>query len=172
MSKEHSRRRNLCSPAYWTSIKKNKLVKFYIWSILLLDADTWTLESNDMWCWRGIEKVSWTDRVKNEVVLIRHGGKEYPTYTTRIGHILHRNSLLRLVFEGTIEGTWRRGRRHKPLLDETRKTKSYWEMKRTQFSRSYGLVVRYNTKWMTERMNERENQYKTISRCNVITLQS
>jgi isoprenylcysteine carboxyl methyltransferase (ICMT) family protein YpbQ len=61
--------------------------------------------------------------VKNEVVLRRLGGKEYPRYNTRIGHILHRNYLLELVFEGTIEGTGRRGRRHKPLLDETRKRK-------------------------------------------------
>jgi isoprenylcysteine carboxyl methyltransferase (ICMT) family protein YpbQ len=61
--------------------------------------------------------------VKNEEVLRRVGGKEYPTCNTQIGHILHRNCLLKLVFEGTIEGTGRRGRRRKPLLDETRKCK-------------------------------------------------
>lgn len=85
--------------------------------------DTSDLESIETWCWRRIEKVSWTDRVKNEVVLLRLGGKEYPTYNTRIGHSLHRNCLLKLVFEGSTEGTGRRERRHKPLLDETRKWK-------------------------------------------------
>jgi hypothetical protein len=56
---------------------RNKLVKCYIWSIALCGAETWTLgkvdrkylESFDMWCWRRMEKISWTDRVRNEEVL-------------------------------------------------------------------------------------------------------
>jgi hypothetical protein len=51
-----------------------KLVKCYIWSIALHGAETWTLrkvdqkylESFEMWCWRRIEKISWTVRVKDE----------------------------------------------------------------------------------------------------------
>jgi hypothetical protein len=54
---------------------RKKLVKCYIWSI----AETWMLwavdqkhlESFEMWCWRRIKKISWTDRVRNEVVLLR-----------------------------------------------------------------------------------------------------
>ena len=41
------------------------------------------LESFEMWCWRIMEKISWTDRVRNEEVLQRvkesQGGEEYPT---------------------------------------------------------------------------------------------
>jgi len=56
---------------------KKKLVKCYIWSIALYDAETWTLrtvdqkhlESFEMWCWRRMEKFSWTDHVRNEEVL-------------------------------------------------------------------------------------------------------
>ena len=33
------------------------------------------LGSFEMWCARRIEKISWTDRVKNEVVCILHGVK-------------------------------------------------------------------------------------------------
>jgi hypothetical protein len=29
------------------------------------------MESFEMWCWRNIEKISWTDRVRNEEVLPR-----------------------------------------------------------------------------------------------------
>jgi len=29
------------------------------------------MESFEMWCWRRIEKVIWTDRMRNEVVLQR-----------------------------------------------------------------------------------------------------
>jgi hypothetical protein len=58
-----------------------KLVKSYIWSIALYDAETWTLrkvdqkylKSFEMWCWRKMEE-SWTDRVGNEEVL--HSVKE------------------------------------------------------------------------------------------------
>jgi hypothetical protein len=44
-----------------------------------------------------------------------------------IGHILRRDSLLKHVIEGTIEGrikmTGRRGRRHKQLLDDLKEQK-------------------------------------------------
>jgi hypothetical protein len=54
-----------------------KLVKCYIWSIALCGAETGTfravdqkqLGSFEMWCWRRMEKISWTDRVRNEAVL-------------------------------------------------------------------------------------------------------
>jgi len=58
---------------------RKKLVKCYIWSIALYGAETWTLwavdqkqvESFEMWCWRRMEKISWTDHVRNEEVLLR-----------------------------------------------------------------------------------------------------
>jgi len=45
---------------------RKKLVKCYIWSIVLYGAETWTLravdqkhlESFEMWCWRRMEKIS------------------------------------------------------------------------------------------------------------------
>jgi hypothetical protein len=57
---------------------RKKLVKYYILSIALYGAETWTLraldqkhlESFEMWCWRRTEKVSWTDHVRNEEVLL------------------------------------------------------------------------------------------------------
>jgi hypothetical protein len=61
---------------------RKKLVKCYIWSIAFYGAKIWTLrnvdqkylESFEMWCWRRMEKISWTDRVRNEEVL--HSVKE------------------------------------------------------------------------------------------------
>jgi hypothetical protein len=52
---------------------RKKLVNCYIWSIALYCAETWTLrkidqkylESFEMWCWRRMEKISWTDRLRN-----------------------------------------------------------------------------------------------------------
>jgi len=45
---------------------RKKLIKCYMWSTALYDAETWTLrkvdqkylESFGMWCWRRIEKIS------------------------------------------------------------------------------------------------------------------
>jgi hypothetical protein len=61
---------------------RKKLVKCYTWSIALYGAETWTLravdqkhlESFEMWCWRRMEGISWTDHVRNEEVLLRVKG--------------------------------------------------------------------------------------------------
>jgi hypothetical protein len=37
------------------------------------------LENFEMWCWRRMEKISWTDRVRNEEVLLRVNEKRNPT---------------------------------------------------------------------------------------------
>jgi len=57
---------------------RKKLIKYYIWSMALYGAETWTLravdlqhlESFEMWRWRRMEKISWTDHVRNEEVLL------------------------------------------------------------------------------------------------------
>jgi hypothetical protein len=57
---------------------RKKLVKCYVWSIALYGAETWTLRTTDqkhlesfkMWCWRRMEKISLTDHVRNEDVLL------------------------------------------------------------------------------------------------------
>jgi hypothetical protein len=118
-----------------------------------------------MWYWRRMEKISWTDRVRNEKVL--HTVKEDRNilHTTKIrkanwiGHILHRNCLLKYVIEGKleerIEMTGRRGRRHKQLLDDLKEKRRYCKLKeealdrilwQTHFGRGYGPVVRQTTK--------------------------
>jgi hypothetical protein len=56
-----------------------KLVKCCIWSTVLYGAETWTLRkvyqkylgSLEMWCCRRMEKIIWTDRVRNVEVLHR-----------------------------------------------------------------------------------------------------
>ena len=97
---------------------KKKLVKCYIWSIALYGAETWMLravdqkhlESFEMWCWRRMEKISWTDHVRNEEVLLRVKEQRNILHETHkrkenwIGHILRRNCLLQRVIEGKIQG--------------------------------------------------------------------
>jgi hypothetical protein len=66
-----NKKRDLLTSKMYLELRK-KLVKCYIWSIALYSSETWTLrESFEMWCWRRMEKISWTDHVRNEEVLFR-----------------------------------------------------------------------------------------------------
>jgi hypothetical protein len=81
---------------------RKKLVKCYIWSMALYGAETWTLRTIDqkhlgsfeMWCWRRMEKISWTDHVRKEEVLLRVKEQRNILHeirkrkANRIGHIL------------------------------------------------------------------------------------
>ena len=64
----------------------------------------------EMWCWRRTEKISWTDHVRNEKVLLRAKEQRNILHETSkrkancIGHILRRNCLLQRVIEGKIKG--------------------------------------------------------------------
>ena len=111
-----------------------------------------------------MEKISRTHRVRNEEVLQRV--KEESNILHKkwrevnwIGHILHRNCLLKHVIEGKLEGktevTGRRGRRHTQILYDVKAKRSYWKLKeeeldrtvwRTGFGRGCGPVVRQTTK--------------------------
>jgi hypothetical protein len=72
-----SKKRALFISALDVKLRK-KLVKYYIWSIALCGAGTWTLlavdqkhlESYEIWWWKRMKKISWTDRVRNEEVLL------------------------------------------------------------------------------------------------------
>jgi hypothetical protein len=158
----------LCTSTLDLKLRK-KLVKYYIWSIAAYGAETWTiravdqkhLESFEMWCWSRMEKISWTDHVRNEEVLLRI--KEHRNILHEIskrkanwiGHILWRNCLLQRVIEGMMKGgievTGRRGRRRKELLDDLKERRGYSHLKegalvrtvwRARFGRGFEPVGR------------------------------
>jgi hypothetical protein len=70
-----SKKKNLFTSTWDLNLRK-KLVKFYVWGMALYGAETWMLqaadqkhlESFEMWCWRRMEKISWTDHVRNEEI--------------------------------------------------------------------------------------------------------
>jgi len=90
--------------------------KAYIWSMAFYGAETWTLraayqkylESFEMWCCRKMEKISWTDHVRNEEVLLRVNEQRDILHEIRkvnwIGRILRRNCFLKQVIKGNITG--------------------------------------------------------------------
>jgi hypothetical protein len=109
--------RTLFTSTLYLELRK-KLVKCYIWSRAFYGAETWTLwaigqkhlESFEMWCWRRMEKISWTDHMRNEEVLLRAKEQRSILHEIRkqktnwIGYILRRNCLLQRVTEGKIQG--------------------------------------------------------------------
>ena len=120
-----------------------------------------------MWCWRRMEKISWTDHVRKEELLLRVKEQRNILHEISkrkanwIGHILCRNFLLQQVIEGKIkwgiEVTERRGRRSRKLLDDINDRRGYSYLKdkalyrsicRARFRRVFGPVVRQTTNWM------------------------
>ena len=112
-----------------------------------------------------MKKISWTDRVRNEEVLLRVNEQRNILHEIRkrkanwIGHILRRNCLLKQVIEGEIKGemevTRRIGRRRKTLLDDLKDRRGYSHLKEealdrtiwgNRFGEGFGPVVRQTTK--------------------------
>jgi hypothetical protein len=105
-----------------------------------------TPESFKMWCWRRMEKISWTDHVRNEDVLLRVKEQRNIPHEIRkrkanwIGHILRRNCLLQRVTEGKVQGgievTGRQGRRRRKLLDDLKERRGYSHLKEEALDRT------------------------------------
>jgi hypothetical protein len=112
-----------------------------------------------------MEKISWTDHVRNEDVLLRVKKQRNILHEISkrkanwIGHILHRSCILQRVTEGKIQGgievTGRQGRRRRKLLDGLKESKEYSHLKEAaldrtmwtaRFGRGFGPVVRQTTK--------------------------
>jgi hypothetical protein len=152
---------------------RKKLVKCYVWSTVLYSAETWmlravdqkNLESFEVRCCRRMEKISWTEHVRNEDVLPRVKEQRNILHEIRkqkanwIGHILRRNCLLQWVTEGKVQGgievTGRQGRRRMKLLDDLKERRGFSHLKkealdrtmwRARFGRGFGPVVRQTTK--------------------------
>ena len=60
---------------------EKKIVEAVVWSVFLYGSETWTMNSDmiqrieafEIWVWRRMEKVSWTERKTNEEVLTMMG---------------------------------------------------------------------------------------------------
>jgi hypothetical protein len=112
-----------------------------------------------------MEKISWTDHVRNEDVLLRDKEQRNILHEIRkrkanwISHILRRNCILQRVIEGKMQGrievTERQGRRRRKLLDDLKERRGYSHLKeealdrsiwRARFGRGFGPVVRQTAK--------------------------
>jgi len=112
-----------------------------------------------------MEKISWTDHVRNEDVLLRVKEQRNILHDIRkrkanwIGHILRKNCFQQRVIEGKIqegiEVTGRQGKKHRKLLDNLKERKGYSHLNEealdrtmwtARFGRGFGPVLRQTTK--------------------------
>ena len=142
-------------------------------------------------CWRRMQKIISTDRVRNEVlngvkeetnILLTTNRKKAESFR----HILRRNCLLRHIIEGKIDGrikvTGRWGRRRKKLLNDPKEHTGYCKLKeetldhilwRTRFWRgrermnAVGIQTRSNFRYSPSLKNMRKT---TIDFSQVVTV--
>jgi hypothetical protein len=103
---------------------KTRVLKCYVWSILLYGSECWTiskemekrLEATEMWFLRRMLSVPWTARETNESILKRTKSKRCLMNTIRyrqlkfLGHIIRKGCLEHLVLSGKINGKKDKGR--------------------------------------------------------------
>jgi len=143
-----NKREELLLRKFKNSVKK-KIVKTLVWTTLLFGCETWTLkkeeirrlEAFELWSWRRMEKIKWSDRITNEEVLRRVGETQQIIELIRsrkrkwIGHVIRGEGILKEVIEGRMEGKRTTGRPRKGMLDELIAT-SYVDMKRRTENRA------------------------------------
>jgi hypothetical protein len=104
-----------------------------------------------------MEKISWTDHVRSEEVLLRVEEQRNILHEISkrkaiwIGHILRRNCLLRQVIEGKIkegiEVIGRRGRRRRKLLDDLKEGRGYSYLKEETQDRTMPEISLWKRLW-------------------------
>ena len=110
---------------------RKRAVKTYVWSTLLYGCETWTvskemerrLEAMEMWCWRRMLKVSWTEMRSNTNILETIDSQRELLAVMRkrqmifFGHVMRADGLENLVVTGRIPGSRSRGRPRKKYVD-------------------------------------------------------
>lgn len=116
---------------------KIRMIGCYVFTVLLYGCEGWTLdpstekriEAFEMYLYRRILKISWTQRITNIEVLNRMQKQKELLYTIKkrkiqyIGHIMRgdKYEILRLIIEGKIEGKRSIGRRQNSWLKDLRR---------------------------------------------------
>ena len=115
---------------------KLRLLKCYVFPVLLYGAEAWTmteqlmkkLSAFEMWLYRRILRISWTDHITNEEVLRRVGKQQEIAFTVKrrkleyFGHLMRHNKyrLQQLILQGRVDGRRGPGRRRNSWLQNLR----------------------------------------------------
>lgn len=122
---------------------KSRFIKCYVWSVLLYAAEVWTVKATDekrleafeMWVYRRILKIPWTDHVPNIEVLRRMNLDRQLLKTVKnrkisyLGHLMRNDKykFIQTILKGKIEGKRARGRRELSWLKNIQEWTGYRE---------------------------------------------
>ena len=154
--------RNLVTNSKISLKTRRRFIKCYVWSVLMYGCETWTMgkadeqriQAAEMWFYRRMLKVSWTERRTNEEILEMADVEREIISTIKkrqmrfLGHVMRRNGLENLCITGKLEGRKPRGRPHFKYLDQFTSK----EIKATHIIQSTNL----RDKWQTMISNVQE----------------
>lgn len=151
-----SNKRQLLTSRHISIETRKSFIKTFVWSVLLYGCETWALRKQDiqrleaaeMWIWRRMLKISWTEKKSNEWVLKEiHETRKLITNIEKrkakfVGHTLRHNEFLTTILEGKVLGKKGRGRPRKAHLDSMihgLQFKQYADLKRSASERQMWL---------------------------------
>ncbi len=105
------------------------------------------LDAFEMWVYRRVLKISWTEKITNEEVLRRMGTcrgtvRQFMTRKLHyLGHLIRHNTSQIQLIEGTIEGRRSRGRPRNNWTTDiiTTNGMKYYQLKRAAEDRNDGM---------------------------------
>ena len=132
------RLRNVLTNSKLSMNVKLSIVNTFVYSVLLYGCVAWTLlkesedrlEAMEMWIYRRILKIPWTDKVSNKEVLERMGKERCLLSKIRMrqlkffGHVYRHETMEKLAVSGMIEGKRKRGRQRTTYLTSLRRATS------------------------------------------------
>ena len=138
---------------------KHRVLKAYVWSILLYGCESWTitvdirkkLEATEMWFLRRMLRISWTEKKTNKEVLEQAETKRSLFQTIRkrqmqfLGHLNRHKGLEHLALTGKIEGRKSRGRQRAKYLNRL----NSWVTGREKDNLSFLRISDQRDKWHT-----------------------
>lgn len=109
-----------------------RVLRCYVYPVLMYNSETWTisklmaekLQAFEMWCYRRMQRISWTAHMTNENVLhqIQQERSLMKEITMRqmkfLGHSIRKQGLEQLAVSGRINGRRARGRQRKTYLQQ------------------------------------------------------
>ena len=118
---------------------KTRIVKAMVFPVVLYGCETWTktkavekkIEACEMWIWRKMLRVSWTEKRTNESILkeIGHlrgsmtlGQRAIRQKMAYFGHVMRANGMEKEMMLACGEGKRRRGRPRKRWMEEIHET--------------------------------------------------
>lgn len=131
------RMKNIFTGRNISLLLKIRLIRCYIFTVLLYGVEAWTMTEQlmkkisafEMWVYRRVLRISWKDHITNEEVLRRIGKQQEVTFMIKkrkleyFGHLMRHNKyrLQQLILQGKVDGRRGPGRRRNSWMQNLRK---------------------------------------------------